>query len=462
MRCFSLLFLLEVFCASFSPSLIGQSIIEGVYDSRKEVFSPENKAYQVKVFREGLAVFSFSGMYGVIDTAGTIICESKYSEIEGFSGGVSLVSNYKVGYRYFGFIDRQGNELVPVIYDYADYRFDRALRMPGVLLLRKNNLYTAYSLDGEVLIPERYSSINSFVNQRALVFRDGAYGFLNKSWEEIIPAIYEEAQAFSGGKALVKKEGLWGIIDTSGNTVLGFQYESIQDYGPAEILKVKSKGLFGLISESGQEVLPPIYEALHNLKEARIAAKIAGKYGYINLNGEWLIEPKYDWLGDFSEGRAIAKFNGKWGHIDTLNQIITPFIYDKTGPFNQGIAYVQSGDLFGKINLSGELFIPVKYHGIGHFKNGLAPVVIREDGKKYRGMIDTRGKEVIPCLYLEIRDLKEGMRAVRDEYWGYLNEAGQLAIPCVYQQASDFSGGKAQVYKDGETYQIDKKGNRIE
>lgn len=453
---------LLLFTWFLSPNLLAQERISGTYNSESKRFEVAAGPYQVKPFREGLAVFGYNGDYGIIDTSGKVICPLRYQEIEGFSGGISLVSTFVDGTRRFGFIDRSGREIVPVQYEYADYLFDRSIRVPGALLVRKNNLYTVYDYQGKLLVAERFSSINEFAYDRSLVFADGKYGYLNRDWKEVIPLQFEEAKPFVGGRAMVKKEGLWGIIDVDGNTVLDFKYEALSSIQIQGLLKAKSAGLYGIISESGIELIAPVYTSLHNYKEGRMAALRDGKYGYINLKGEVLIPHQYEWASDFSQGRAMAKYHGKWGHIDTLNNIITPFEYDKTGPFSQGFAYVQKGDLYGRINLAGDLIIPVAYHGMGHFVNGLASVVKREGSKKLRGLVDTTGMEVVPCEYEEIRALSDGFRAVQKEgLWGFVNEEGKLVIPWQYLGVDDFSGDKARVHLKGEAFEIDKKGKRI-
>lgn len=442
---------------------VAQEFISGKYDSEREIFVPASKSFQVKSFREGLAPYRHSGDYGLIDTTGQIICKPQYEEIEGFSGGVSLVTKFDGSYRTYGFINKEGREVVPASYDYGDRLFERSTRIPGVLLVRKKNLYTAYNYQGEILLPERYTMVSSFRDGRSLVFRDGHYGFINKSWEEIIPAEYEEAKEFQRGRALVKKAGLWGMIDLEGQSLLDFQYESIANLSGLNRLLVKSNGLYGHVSVEGEILIPAIYGSLGRLKEGRMKMILGDLHGYINSEGQVIIEPEYEWAGDFSQGRAIAKKDGKWGHIDTLNQVITPFKYDKTAPFGNGYGGIQMGALYGKVNLKGKIIIPCAYHGIGHFKAGVAPVLKREDGKKLRGLIDTNGRIVLPCQYEEFRDANaDGIRPVRKGgLWGFAGADGELLIACQYAAVESFQDAKAWVFADGERFQIDLKGKRL-
>jgi hypothetical protein len=99
-----------------------------------------------------------------------------------------------------------------------------------------------------------------------------------------------------------------------------------------------------------------------------------------------------------------------------------------------------------------------KYDCVWDFCEGLARVC---KDKKY-GFIDTTGREVVPCKYVDARDFREGMAYV--ELWsdktitfntgwtlpegrlcGYVDKTGREVIPCQYSQAWDFSDGLAKV-----------------
>jgi len=445
-----------------SFSLWAQERIPGHYNSEIGRYEVENSIYQVKEFRRGLAPFRLHGDYGLIDTSGLIICEPKYEEIEGFMEGVSKVSTFDGSYRYYGFINRAGKEVVPVQYDYAENYIDRSLRFPKVLLVRKGNLYTGYNRQGQILIPEGYTLISHFRSHRALVVRDGKYGFLDTNWQEIIPCEYDQAKDFVFGVSMAKKDGLWGMMDANAGEVLAFIYDDISRFNYPNTLRVKRQGKYGLISDSGKVIIPAIYESFHNLREDKIAVMKEGQYGYINIQGQEVIPFVYEWAGNFSQGFAIAKKDGKWGHISQKGEILSPFIYDKTGDFNQGYAYVQKGDLYGRINLKGQLVIPVEYHGIGPFQNGVAKVTKRVDGIKLRGEVDTSGVLLIPCLYEEYLSFEEDLIPVRSgRLWGYANREWELVIPILYHRAFLFSEGRAQVILNGESFYINKQGQRL-
>ena len=123
-----------------------------------------------------------------------------------------------------GFIDRNGNEVIPCIYDDA----------------------------------------SDFSEGLAVIVKNGKYGFIDKNGNEVIPCIYDDASDFSQGMARVKKRDKYGFIDRYGNQIIPciYERESI-----ATILEVegdfiwnKKNGKFGFINKNGKEVVPCIYD----------------------------------------------------------------------------------------------------------------------------------------------------------------------------------------------------------
>lgn len=96
-----------------------------------------------------------------------------------------------------------------------------------------------------------------------------------------------------------------------------------------------------------------------------------------------------------------------------------------------------------------------KYNCLFDFENGFASV---RNGEKW-GVINTEGKEVVPCIYDMVNSFHDELAAVcKNDKWGYVNTKGELVIPCIYEYANDFSEGLASVSKNGKEGFINKKG----
>ena len=85
--------------------------------------------------------------------------------------------------------------------------------------------------------------------------------------------------------------------------------------------------------------------------------------------------------------------------------------------------------------------------------------IVKSDGKY--GVIDMKGKEIIPCTHERIYDCSDEMFLfyTKDEnynYWyGFLDKTGKVAIEPQYKDAEGFSDGLALVKKDAKDSWVD-------
>ena len=108
-----------------------------------------------------------------------------------------------------------------------------------------------------------------------------------------------------------------------------------------------------------------------------------------------------------------------------------------------------------------------KYKYTSLFYDGLALVM---DKNNLYGFIDKKGKEVIPCQYVDARYFSEGLVAVKKSdtlRWGFINAKGEEVIPFKFLDAGWFNEGLAEVKLEHEygmgsywTY-IDMNGEKI-
>ena len=127
---------------------------------------------------------------------------------------------------------------------------------------------------------------------------------------------------------------------------------------------------------------------------------------------------------------AGAFVEEKKDSIDVKNTIVefTPGfikaieVYDELTPFNEGYAAVRRGRKWGYINTKGEEVISCLFDNAELFSEGLAAVC--QDG--CWGFIDTNGITVIPMKFEETpTPFSEGLAGFRrNNRWGWINKKG--------------------------------------
>lgn len=229
------------------------------------------------------------------------------------------------------------------------------------------------------------------------------------------------------------------------------------------------------------------------------AGSSINKYGYIDRNGKIAIEPIYDMAGNFKEGLGVVTLNNKYGAIDTTGRVVVPIEFEYIMLFSEGLApfSINGGALWGYIDKTGKVVIEPKYEYANVFSDGLglvrkngANVYVDRKGKEVIaldpeiapqasgfhdgyavvstndlkfGLINKKGKLVLPIQYGYLGPLSEGLMVYADEkaHYGYLNVEGKEVVPAKYTWADAFSEGLGCVQLDSSTGYVDKTGKLV-
>ena len=123
-----------------------------------------------KMLKKISVVLILAMIVGVFQT-GEVFAESKYDHIDSFSEGLAMVRIGDEETEKYGFIDKEGKEVVKPKYDYAE----------------------------------------PFSEGLAMVKKDGKQGFIDKEGKEVVKPKYDQVDSFSEGLAVVEKDGKYGI-----------------------------------------------------------------------------------------------------------------------------------------------------------------------------------------------------------------------------------------------------------
>ena len=281
----------------------------------------------------------------------------KYARLGIFADGRALVAKGKEFKDYkYGYIDINGNEVIPCQYDTATpFKDGYAIVTVGS---RKLFIDTAgQEVDSLTATPKQ---IDPGVPQRFFheIHTDEYYpngiektryevGFIDKDGKVLVPlGKYSFAMPFSEGLAAVGFEkhgetdevwGTLGFIDEKGDMVIKPQFDWYFAYGDDFYYEYRL-GLF-------HEGLAPVFKDY--------------KMGYIDKKGKIVIPFQYKYGYPFSEGLAAVMFpSKKWGFIDHEGNEVFQQRYDRVGDFKHGIAPVELDFKLGFINKEGEIIIP--------------------------------------------------------------------------------------------------------
>lgn len=199
------------------------------------------------------------GKMELIDSTGLKVLDKKYRDIYDFEGGVAMV---KSADNKYGYVDKNGVEIVPPIYVKAE-SFSEGLAITGI---KGPEIVMGYEI---------------------------YYGYINQEGKEVIPHRYLIAKKFDGGVAIVLeswgKDG-WKLIDKRGNILTDSGYDNI-GYHRFGLLPVQKGDKWGYIDTQGNLVIRLQYdEASSFLQEGIAKVTVDNKAFYINRKGECMLD----------------------------------------------------------------------------------------------------------------------------------------------------------------------------
>ena len=146
-----------------------------------------------------LAVMNSNYKWGFVEVkTGTEVATPKYDNVWSFGEGLAGVSlNDK-----FGFIDKSGNEVIPLIYNDTKHGFYH-----GIAAVNKGA-----------------------IRDRIMGLHGGRWGFINKEGKEVIPIKFDQVDPFYDEFIGIRLGGYWGFIDKTGKETVKPIYTAMHNF----------------------------------------------------------------------------------------------------------------------------------------------------------------------------------------------------------------------------------------
>ena len=357
-------------------------------------------------------IFEEKGKLGLVDLQGKTVLAPTFNSIEEKQPYFIACSKTKGCSVY--------NENLQLVLK-GDYNSIK-LGCEGQFIVEKNGKYGVVSEKGAVILPLKYSNINSNkngytvkLNEKAGLFNsegkeiipisyhwvytskiddnipivaklnDNNAGYINTKNEWVIPPTYQYAFAFQQGVARVKKGRNYMYINLKGEPVIqDFDNYVIQNFDNYVIEPSDNTYIVGVRKECKYMVydlngnLLDTYDGFINnwSGNAIFGVKKGGKWGYIDGYGKVIVPFEYEEVNNFSEGLASVRKDGKWGYINPKNEVVIPieFTNKEVGSFKNGGAEYYTDRGAGLINLKGEIIAEPKYDSIEYVNGNIAIV----------------------------------------------------------------------------------------
>jgi hypothetical protein len=280
---------------------------------------------------------------------------------------------------------------------------------------RFNGFYKVYIRNGTASKKPLRRDVGDFVMQPGDVT-----GLIDSFGNVRIPIAYENILPLQGD-LLVKKNGRWGIIDKNEKVRVPLEYDEAKGY-PFDkdiVLYHNGKPVITYDTESRTAVTPQTYDW---------------------MDTEAMADYQRNPLHNSGATVFMVRKNGKNGFIDAAYREVTAPVYDYcTGYFRNGLTPVNRNKKWGYINTKGTEVIACVYDDATEFDNGIAKVL--RNGRFY--CINTRGNDTAGCSETwrnwekdkYAADYIPGLTVVNRSYtYGVVNAKNEVVIPLIYER----------------------------
>lgn len=248
--------------------------------------------------------------------------------------------------------------------------------------------------------------------------------------------------------------GLYGFRLLDGTVIAENQYKYVDRFHDGYCRVYVDDEHCGLIDRTGREVLPCVFEKINYPSDGRILAVKDLKVGFYDLEGNLTVPHQYLKATDYSDSTAVVAIEvdgeERYTFIDTAGRRLMAATYPLAMPFREGYAEVYDGKLWGMIDKRGREVLPMKYMYMS----------LNEKGRFFAGdtnglaMFDYTMRPVTDFVYFDPGTTYENRTSVsRDGKFGFLDEKGNEAVPCIYDEVGLFRQGRTQV-RIGKKYGI--------
>jgi len=322
-----------------------------------------------------------------------------------------------------------------------------------------------------------YDYISESYEGRALVRRDGLYGYIDTHGREIIPLQYDAADQ-CGDFCRYDFDGDYD----HGLHYVGFHSKGFPNYRLPKhlrfrhgIVRVKRNGLYGLIDRHGKVIAPIQYEALEDFKDGRALVKRNGVFGYIDVHGKEIISPQFKYVRVRSDSKGfIAEFDISYaralcGDSEAPPKTQNESVLAACETIKNDPIWVQRL----KNCQAAQSCQDITFHALADLSGQIISRFDYEDRPSYSyrfkrhglfGYADEDWHEVIPPQFEDAGYFSDGLAYIKHNgQYGYIDKTGHIVIKPQWDEAENFKSGMAKVHriKDGEKQYayIDKLGN---
>jgi hypothetical protein len=309
-------------------------------------------------FDQGRAIVVVNGQYGLIDVSGNYILETKYNDIGTFSEGLTYVQD-KNGYQYYTL---DGAIAFSSVFDEA-FSFHN-----GLAQVKKDNKKGFIATNGVFVIAVSTGEMRHFKDSIFVHELRDSMNLIYANGNFLYEYGFDQIGVLTNNRAIVEKDGIYGYINGGGEIAIPLKFIPFSNYLQFAQFEnqhvVYKKGQkYAMMDSLGKSILPALFDGIGIFGELIPITKGKG-WGYSNKDVRLKIDYQFDYAYEFINGNAIAEKDGFYGLINLNAEEIMTFKYESIKRLNRDLLLAKSNHLFGLFSDQGEVLVKPQYDRI--------------------------------------------------------------------------------------------------
>ncbi|GAB2553841.1 hypothetical protein GCM10027190_00360 [Spirosoma areae] len=269
-----------------------------------------------------------------------------------------------------GYINQQGNVVIPLLYTRANpFQKGEALVVTAEgdvgYLTKKGQPVMPFSQFGRPYFKGRYAkgwACQPYIGNQ---YRESAGEFYQglEAAADYVPQEISSTQAFrpSGLTSVFigdKQHRRYGLADSLGHIVIPLVFEDVSEteYAWKDWIRVRKNKRYGFLDrQSGKLVIPIQFEDSQPSAYNQVWVRQNGKWGSLDRKGNVAVPFQYSAVSAYCEQRAIVKQANRYGYVDTTGKLRVPIQFDQASYYRQGRAKVYQGNRWLELDARGSV-----------------------------------------------------------------------------------------------------------
>lgn len=407
----------------------------------------------LSAFAEPYKTFVENGKTGLKNEAGQIIIPASYEAL-GWSNGSFSVTGQVTGYKLkgsWGVLNLNNQRITPP--DFSSLTPAEGLLLVATKQTASLKISTGcISTDGKTIIPFTYTAVKVHSLRAVACMREGnlfKYGLIDLENKILIPFQHRSIYPIGSLRYAVEDfNGKTALYSEGGKQITGFTIDSISQF-KNNLAIIYEAGKQGLITREGELRSEAKYSEI-KFNDKTVLTRLPNEWHILDAQNKRTEIIGADSVVALGEGCYKIEDGGLTRLVDKNLKPIGDQVLSELNSFQHGLSVFKSGNLYGVMKKNGKAVLPANFKKI-LLKDDYILTLEKSIDKVNWTLRDTLGQRQNSKPYTLINPKQENIFPVtKNGYWGAIDSKGTEIVACVYDSILEVGDNQLAVKFKGQ------------